>query len=407
MAKEIQIGKVMVTWQGEYDSSKSYTRLDAVMYQGSSYVCLADTSSTPPSDSWQLLAGKGDKGDTGATGPAGKDGQTPDVSNLATKTDLANYYTKPETDSAINSSIGKAQIGGRNLLRGTATFEFPFVNNEGTQTIQKYDDETNYIQYTSNTPIDSIGPYWEQPTPKVGQVYTLSADVCGNGHITGYYFHYEGGDAGSLGQVDLTNDWQRISNTFRVNTASGAWVIYADNSTLLKIKDIKIEKGNVATDWTPAPEDTITAIQNNTTAIGHANQQITDLQTAVKAQQSAAQEAQSTAETAQSKAEQAITLANDAKPNIDSSSQTTSKKPSDYSEGIYHEVKDVSVIGIVRTPADFAPEGRQGTTAFVTTMSYGGMAHQTADIVDSEKPMRFCRNGKGDTWYHWEWTTTD
>lgn len=123
--------------------------------------------------------------------------------------------------------------------------------------------------------------------------------------------------------------------------------------------------------------------------------------------QSNAQQAQSTAEGASSKAEQAITLANDAKPKIDSTSQTTNKKPSDYSEGIFHEVKDVSAIGIVRTPTDFAPEGRQGTTAFVTTMSYGSMAHQTADIVDSEKPMRFCRNGKGDTWYRWEWTTTD
>lgn len=97
----------------------------------------------------------------------------------------------------------------------------------------------------------------------------------------------------------------------------------------------------------------------------------------------------------------------DATITIDSTSQTTNKKPSDYSEGIFHEVKDVSAIGIVRSPADFAPEGRQGTTAFVTTMSYGGMAHQTADIVDSEKPMRFCRNGNGDTWYRWEWSTTD
>ena len=98
----------------------------------------------------------------------------------------------------------------------------------------------------------------------------------------------------------------------------------------------------------------------------------------------------------------------DATQTIDSSNiYGTAKKPSEYSEGIFHEVKDVSTLGIVRTPADFAPEGRQGTTVFVTTMSYGGMAHQTADIVDSEKPMRFCRNGQGNTWYRWEWTTTD
>ena len=33
------------------------------------------------------------------------------------------------------------------------------------------------------------------------------------------------------------------------------------------ISKLKLEEGNVATDWTPAPEDTITAIQKNTTAI--------------------------------------------------------------------------------------------------------------------------------------------
>jgi hypothetical protein len=146
------------------------------------------------------------------------------------------------------------QVYGRNLLTGTAKCEFPLNNNEGTQTIQKYDDETNYIQHTSNTPINAMGFYWPL-TPEVGQVYTLSADVCGNGYTIGYRFHYEGGDSGGLGQVDLTNDWQRISNTFRVNTSTDAWVIYANNSTLLKVKNIKIEKGSVATPWSPAPED--------------------------------------------------------------------------------------------------------------------------------------------------------
>ena len=134
---------------------------------------------------------------------------------------------------------------------------------------------------------------------------------------------------------------------------------------------------------------------------------VNKVKTTADSAKSIAQQAQSTAVDASSKADQAITLANDAKPKIDSTSQTTNKKPSEYSEGFYREVKDVSAIGIVRPSADFAPEGRQGTTAFVTTMSYGGMAHQTADIVDSEKPMRFCRNGKGNTWYRWEWSTTD
>lgn len=166
-----------------------------------------------------------------------------------------------ESIANLTSKVNSNNGGGVNLLQGTAKCEFPLNSNGGTQTVQKYDDETNYIQHTSHTPINGMGPWWSL-TPEVGQVYTLSADVCGNGYIQGE-FHYEGGDVGSLGRVDLTNDWQRISNTFRVNTVGWRtnWVIYARNSTLLKVKHIKIERGSVATPWTPAPSDNASVTQ--------------------------------------------------------------------------------------------------------------------------------------------------
>ncbi|MEN2346693.1 hypothetical protein ABC657_09760 [Lentilactobacillus parabuchneri] len=160
--------------------------------------------------------------------------------------------------STLQNQVDNSAVG-TNLLAGTAKCDFSLNNNGGTQTIQKYDDETNYIQHTSNTPTDRIGP-WFPLTPEAGRVYTLSADVCGNGYIQGGNFHYEGGDDGSLGRIDLTNDWQRISNTFRVNTVDGSvnWIIYANNSTLLKIKHIKVEKGSVATDWCPNSSEILT-----------------------------------------------------------------------------------------------------------------------------------------------------
>ena len=172
-----------------------------------------------------------------------------------------------ESITNLTNKVNSNNGGGVNLLQGTAKIEFPLNNNGGTQTIQKYDDETNYIQHTSNTPIYDMGPWWPW-TPEIGQVYTMSADVCGNGYIQGE-FYYEGGDEGNLGRVDLTNDWQRISNTFRVNTISGNCVIYANNSTLLKVKHIKIERGSVATPWTPAPSDnaTVTQLQSVTASI--------------------------------------------------------------------------------------------------------------------------------------------
>ena len=179
-----------------------------------------------------------------------------------------------QTANGLTTTVAdiKANGGGVNLLTGTAKCEFPFNTDGGTQTVQKYDDETNYIQHNSDTPINFMGPWWPL-TPEAGQVYTLSADVCGNGYIQGGEFHYEGGDQGNLGRVDLTNDWQRISNTFRVNAINGNWVIYANNSTLLKIKHIKIEKGSVAHDWSPAPED----VQNQFTKINESINGVTTI----------------------------------------------------------------------------------------------------------------------------------
>ena len=173
-----------------------------------------------------------------------------------------------ESITNLTNKVNSNNGGGVNLLQGTAKIEFLLYNNGGTQTIEKYDDETNYIQYTSSAPINDMGPWWPW-TPEVGQVYTFSADVAGNGYITGDCFHYEGSDSSTLSRVDLTDNWQRISNTFHVNAINGNWIIYANNSTLLKVKHIKIERGSVATPWTPAPSDnaTVTQLQSVTASI--------------------------------------------------------------------------------------------------------------------------------------------
>lgn len=66
---------------------------------------------------------------------------------------------------------------------------------------------------------------------------------------------------GSKGRVDITTQWQRISHTFTNRyTNFYAFVCYGMIGTCspgdkIYIKLPKLEKGNVATDWTPAPED--------------------------------------------------------------------------------------------------------------------------------------------------------
>lgn len=81
MAETI-IGKVMMTFRGEYDANTSYTYLDEVTYNGSTYLCRADATGVLPTDNdhWAMLAKAGRdgrdgiNGKDGAPGKDGKDG---------------------------------------------------------------------------------------------------------------------------------------------------------------------------------------------------------------------------------------------------------------------------------------------------------------------------------------------
>lgn len=119
---------------------------------------------------------------------------------------------------------------------------------------------------------------------------------------------------------------------------------------------------------------------------------------------SSAQQAQSTAESAFAKASLAIATATNAKPKLDTTSQTTEKKPSEYPDGFSYEVKDVSALDINRS--DLATNAQEGSTAIVTTKAFNSMARQTAEILDSQRPMTFIRNGQDSTWSTWEVATT-
>ena len=112
------------------------------------------------------------------------------------------------------------------------------------------------------------------------------------------------------------------------------------------------------------------------------------------------------AEVSQNKqlANQAVTVAKNAKAAIDTSDEFTVKKPSEYSEGFSHELKRVAVM--IPDQSDLIESAQAGTVGILSTVSYGGYAHQTLRVLDSQRPMTFIRNGSVDTWYPWETVTT-
>lgn len=115
-------GERGLVWCGEYDPDTTYNTNDAVFHNGCSYVSLEDKNPDEPgaSDTWSLLAAKGDKGDKGDTGTTGKTayeyaqdgGYTGTEEEFAAK--LAEEgYTKDEVDdlmTELNEAINEANL---------------------------------------------------------------------------------------------------------------------------------------------------------------------------------------------------------------------------------------------------------------------------------------------------------
>ena len=172
-------------------------------------------------------------------------------------------------------SIDNLEIGGRNLLLNTLTMDSPWINSSNADA--KF-DETEKIYYR---PVwSSISSSWNnyvtqhvklQPSTE----YTISflakrqsADVnptlmcrLDRNDAIKYIIPTSG--------VKLGTSWNKYSYTFTTpdNASNEPLRFYAyvgtgayNEDTALLIANVKLEKGNKATDWTPAPEDAIAQV---------------------------------------------------------------------------------------------------------------------------------------------------
>ena len=179
--------------------------------------------------------------------------------------------TLNESITKLDSKIDESG-GGINLQGGTADCSFPIATNGPRITIENYDDHTKMIHAVGSKSGFYIGHDKGQFIPEVGETYTFSADIKGKGTINGNLFKYEGADGSSMGSITLNNNWQRIKTTVHVSQLSGAWIIYPnpDNGNNdFYVKNIKIERGSIATPYSQAPSDnaSVTQLQSVTASI--------------------------------------------------------------------------------------------------------------------------------------------
>ena len=157
------------------------------------------------------------------------------------------FATKSEVAQGIDGlteTFAKMKVGGRNYYRNS----------------DKLVTRPRFIQF-------DVYPYLT--AENIGQDWTFSFDLKINETGTVrqlHFYHYQRN--GLAIEVDTffnpSKEWQRYSFTAKVVQggtnpayAKGAMAIYdhaGDND--ISIRNIKFEKGTLATDWSPAPEDT-------------------------------------------------------------------------------------------------------------------------------------------------------
>ena len=177
---------------------------------------------------------------------------------LSELTNLANGKASKselvQTAEKLASRIASVRVGGRNYYRDS----------------EKVRTSTRFFSFP-------LHPYFTQEN--VGETWTLSFDLKINegGEIRSlHFYHYQNNRFGLKASADITpsKEWQRFTFTGPVifpnddpRYARGEMALYDyGGNNNYSVRRIKLEKGNVATDWSPAIEDTdgkISAVESN------------------------------------------------------------------------------------------------------------------------------------------------
>ncbi|VNB52804.1 PblB, putative [Streptococcus pneumoniae] len=157
--------------------------------------------------------------------------------NKASKSELT------QTAEELSSKIASVQVGGRNYYRDS----------------EKIRTSTRFFSFP-------LHPYLSQEN--VGETWTLSFDLKINegGEIRPLlFYHYQTNRFGLKASADITpsKEWQRFTFTGPVifpnddpRYSRGEMALYDHGgNNNYSVRRIKLEKGTLATDWSPAPED--------------------------------------------------------------------------------------------------------------------------------------------------------
>ena len=182
---------------------------------------------------------------------------------------------KDSIKESIDDELGNLTIGGTNILRGTnsvTTLTETGTWQDGTWRSASSGTGTRTSIEVTDSPNANIKVGWNI-TSTEGQVmisqdfvptsnkqeYTISCYARGTGKVA---LQYGNPDVGYLYDdfvLDSDTEWSKYSYTFE-SPGEGNVYIGVPGDCDVDICGIKLEIGNISTDWTPAPEDAETDI---------------------------------------------------------------------------------------------------------------------------------------------------
>lgn len=177
----------------------------------------------------------------------------------------------------ITTAVNNLQIGGRNLYLGTKDFSGNWRNlPQWKVESEKYKGLTVISRYLTWNGVDKP----QDVTCKAGDIFTYSLYAKTSGEDTQAVVTCPGQTNFEAIYVTVSSEWKRY--TFVIQATTDGYMSpriskTESNYVSLFICGLKLEKGNKATDWTPAPEDTDSSISEVNTKVTAISNQYTSL----------------------------------------------------------------------------------------------------------------------------------